>query len=406
MDGVILGIDVNTSQDIILSTRDRFRGLSVIGTSGTGKTNLLLSLALQDAEQQHGLCFLDPHGDAVDALLQRVMKRHDDVILLDVESQDSRFGLNMFEIDDPTNEGEIARRTEQVVEIFKLLWAGASWGPRLEDMLRIASYTLMATPGSTLAEIPRLLKDATFRRQLVDRVTNEEVQRYWGIYDSLPPHVREERNALVLNRIRAFLLNPLVASIVGQRESTIDFREAMNTGKIVLVKLSRGLIGDDAASVLGSLIGAMLANAAALRSDEAPAVRRPFFIYADEYHRFATDALLELLREGGTYGVGVITALQTRAQLAALGPAISGTHAANIAVFRVRGEDANDLAVEFDTVRPRGGHSFSQSRAETAQMLADLPPYTAQVRMVESGTKVEHTIRTRAFSRLVDNGIP
>ena len=186
MDGVILGIDVDASEDIILRTRDRFRGLSVIGTSRTGKTNLLLSLALQDAEQQHGLCFLDPHGDAVDALLQRVAKRHDDVILLDVESQDSRFGLNMFEIDDPTNEGEIARRMEQVVGIFKLVWAGASWGPRLEDLLRIASYTLMATPGSTPAEIPRLLEDATFRRRLVDRVTNEEVHRYWRIYDSLP----------------------------------------------------------------------------------------------------------------------------------------------------------------------------------------------------------------------------
>jgi hypothetical protein len=339
----------------------RFAGLYVIGLTGTGKTSFLQSLMLQDIEQGQGLCFIDPHGDATDALLSMQRSRNQDVILLDAGDRHHRFGLNFYGIDDPKDAIEVSRRADQAVGVFKKLWGEGddrSWGPRLEDLLRVASHTLIANPGSTMLDLPLLLGDSSagkeLRQQLLQRVESPIIHEFWHDFEQLSRTTREERTNPVLNKVRAFLLNPLVASIVGQSTSTIDFRQAMDTGKIVLVKLSRGLIGDDAVNLLGSVIVGLLANAAFSRAEQPASERRPFFLYADEYQRFATPAFADLLTEARKYKLATTTAHQNRAQLRAEGAKVATIAAANIAVFRVSGEDAAELALHFDRTPPPG----------------------------------------------------
>jgi Type IV secretion-system coupling protein DNA-binding domain len=410
VDGVILGTDVETGEEVILENPERLQGLYIIGAPGTGKTTLLLNLALQDVEQQHGLCFFDPHGDAIDALLQHVPSPHHDAVLVDVGRRDSRFGLNLYEIDDPTDEAAVARQARQVASIFEFVWADASWGPRLEELLSIVSYTLIANPGSTILDVPLLLGDGAeseaFRMRLLQQIQNPEVHEFWRRFEELPMAARAEIRDSLLNRLRNLLSNPVVASILGHDHTTVNFREAMDEGKIILVKLARGTLGDDAVNLLGSAIMGLIGNAAFARGSQSPTSHRPFFVYADEYQHLATHAFVQLLAEGRRYGVVVATAHQNRAQFAYLGPAIARIQAANIAVFQLLGDDSDALAAEFDIVRPSGEHSFTEARVETARMLADLPPYTARVRLVKRGAVVEHTIRIQPFPRSLGSGNP
>jgi hypothetical protein len=371
--GVVLGTDVETGQDVLLEHEARSRGLYVIGKNGTGKTTFLLNLLLHDITHGHGCCFIDPHGDAANDLLARIpADRADDVILLDASDRGHAFGINFYRIDDPTDELKVSERTDEAVQIFKKLWGegeNASWGPRLEDLLYNVSYSLIENPGFTMADIPLFLEDSGFRRQLVRNVTNPEVQRFWRSFDQLPPREQEVRTESTLNKVRIFVRNPLIRRIVGQPESTVDFRAAMDEGAIVIVRLARGMIGDGPANLLGAVTARLLLTAALSRADTRE--RRPFFLYADEYHRFATPDFADLIDEARKYGIATTIAHQRRSQLdhqhrdAPLG-------AVNIVVFGINGEDAEELKVNFDAKREREVGSYQAKKVLSQQPVQDL----------------------------------
>jgi hypothetical protein len=395
----VLGTDTETGTPITLTQNARIQGLYTIGKQGTGKTSFLLNLMLQDAEVGTGFCFIDPHGDATQDLLRRLPKETlSKVMLLDVADTQHPFGLNFYEVEDLADKDEIDRRAGEAVGVFKKLWGegeGASWGPRLEDLLRIISYTLIENPPSTLAEVDLLLTNSAFRADAVSRLTNEVARSFWETeYDPEQEREQREHRASTVNKVRSFLLNRTIRRIVGQSHTTIDFRACMDEGAIVLVNLALGNVGEDVVNLLGSVMVGMIANAAFSRVDTDD--RPPFHLYADEYQRFATPAFARLLTEARKYNLATTTAHQNRSQLKIQGAAVSTIAAANIVVFGVSGEDGRELAVEFDRTPPpapvskehlkqdvvghllREGHSDPRVGAFTSRYLQHLDAATRQ----------------------------
>jgi hypothetical protein len=350
-ESVVLGRDLTTGEPVSLAADSRLQGTYVIGKQGMGKTNFLLNLMLQDAEHGHGLCFLDPHGDATDDLLAHLPEhRLKDVVLLDAGNRDCAFGVNFFELPPNAEEEDAAKRAEQAVGVFRKLWGQESWGPLLEDLLYTCSYTLIANPGYTMAEMQKLLVDAAFRARLVANVRHETVLDFWRHeYDPLRDKEQADHRRSTLNKVRRFILNPMVKRIVGQSHTTIDLRLFMDEGKIVLVKLPLPILGDAPVNLIGSILVGMLLNSAFERGENRE--RRTFFLYADEYHRFATEDFATLLTEARKYGIATTTAHQNRSQLHAIGRKVAEVSAANLVIFQVGGEDADELKSSFNAER-------------------------------------------------------
>lgn len=377
MSRAILGHDVDTGAPVVVQDEDRQRGLYIIGTTGTGKTTLLESLALQDMQSGLGLCVLDPHGDLVNRLVAQLpLDRAADVVLLDPRDAQFPFGLNPYWCDDPKDTEIVGRQAAHVSELFEKLWGsqgseGTSWGPRVAQFIRNTAFTLLENPGLTMAHIPSLLTDAGFRREAVANVTNPQVRLFWENYDRLKSAERQlERADSTLNKLDEFLTQPIVANIVGQRRSTVDFRSFMDEGKIVLVPLGLGRLGEPVVSLLGSLIVLQILNAALSRENQAN--RRQFNLYADEYQRFATPAFATLLTEARKYGVATTIAHQIRAQLDPHTRA-AALNAGNIVVFAVHGEDGEELAKQFDRTPPEATTDGRQQKlTNSPQPVQDL----------------------------------
>lgn len=391
---VRLGQDVKTGIDVRLNTAERRQGLYVIGKTGMGKSTLLESLIVQDMEAGLGLCLLDPHGDLVDAVLARVPPdREADVVLLDLADDGYPFGLNLFECADLTDRKLVGRVATQAVEVFEKLWGDISWGPQLAQVLRNCAYTLIANQGYTMTEIRRLLLDSRFRERLVEQVSNPQVREFWKLeYEPMRPHEQLQLVRSTLNKVDEFL-TPTVYPIVGLGRTTVDLREVMDTGGILLVKLGIGEVGASAVSLIGSMLVGQIFNAALSRQELPAAERRQFNLYADEYHRFATPAFAELLAEARKYAMATTLAHQFRDQLTDAPNRGATLNAGSLVVFAVHGEDAEELAKQFDRTPPppevagqhpklsisqdpighlvRAGHSDERVRAAVAERLQE-----------------------------------
>jgi hypothetical protein len=241
----LVGTDTKTGNPVALSPAARRQGTYVLGINGTGKSNLLLDIALQDIEAGDGLCLMDPHGDLVEAVLGRMpAHRVDDVILFDPSDIDYPFGLNMFECADTSNPRLVDRVCSEVVLTFKKLFEDF-WGPRMEDLIRHTVLTLMATPECTMLDMLPLLTDAERRAQYVARVTDPVLCHYWE--QAFPDNKKTQGEwvSSTLNKIGRFLTNPVIRNIVSQPKSSFDFRQLMDEGKVLLVNLSKGKLGED-----------------------------------------------------------------------------------------------------------------------------------------------------------------
>ena len=351
---VVLGVDAENGGPVVLPQTARLMGTYLIGANGTGKTTLIENLIVQDIAQGLGLCVLDPHGDLIEAVLRRgVAGREEEMIFWDLGDDERPFGLNLFACDDPADEHVVGRTAEELVQVFKKVWGEgeeASWGPRLEDLLRNVAVTLISSPGMTLLEIPRLLADRSFRETLVTQVRSPAVADFWRYeYDPETDKEQREHRSSTLNKVRSFLINPIVRSIVGQSQSTLAIPEIMAESQVLLVKLALGRIGALPVSLLGSVLVAQLFNAAMARV--ATSHRPQFNLYLDEYHRFATPAVSELLTEVRKFGVATTIAHQARYQLDAANRGAS-MQSGNLIVFRVSGTDAEELANAFDATPP------------------------------------------------------
>jgi type IV secretion system coupling TraD/TrwB family protein len=317
----------------------------IVGKTGTGKSTLLEAFVREDLNAGQGLALLDPHGDLVEKVLLRVpQERKADLIYFNVPDRANPLGFNPLE---RVPGSQRALAASHLLEAFKKLWS-EFWGPRTEHILRNVLLALLDQPEATLADILRLLDDHAFRARAVERVANAQVRAFWlREYESYPRTFRTEAIAPLQNKVGAFLVNPILQQILTQTRSDFDVRQVIDEGKILLVNLAKGKIGEDTASLLGSLLITSLGVAALGRAEVPERERRDFWVYADEFHTFTTLSTAAMLSELRKYHVGLILAHQYLSQLERqVRDSILGNVGTFIS-FRLGASDARLLEPEF-----------------------------------------------------------
>ena len=327
--------------------RDRSRHVYIIGQTGAGKSGMLELLALSDVFYNQGYCIIDPHGDfAIDNLRFVPKSRISDVVYFNPADVDYPVAFNPLEISDPSRKPNIC---SEVIGVLKRMF-GDSWGPRLEHILRYTLLALLDRPSATLLDISRLLTDKDFRKETLDYCQDVTVLQFWKHeFGQWNDKQVNESIAPVLNKVGAFTANPIIRNIIGQAKSSFDVRKIMDEGKILVVNLSKGLIGEDNAGILGAFLVTKVQLAAMSRSD-IPLVedRRPFYLYVDEFQNFATDSFAVILSEARKYGLNLTVANQYVSQMTdQVRDAVFGNVGTTIS-FRVSADDAPILAKQFE----------------------------------------------------------
>jgi len=326
---------------------DRSRHVYIIGQTGAGKSGMLELLALSDVFYNQGYCIIDPHGDfAIDNLKFIPESRVSDVVYFNPADTAYPVAFNPLEVSDPSRKPNIC---SEVIGVLKRMF-GDSWGPRLEHILRYTLLALLDRPSTTLLDISRMLTDKEFRKETLDFCQDVTVLQFWKHeFGQWNEKQINESIAPVLNKVGAFTANPIIRNIIGQPKSSFDIRKIMDEGKILVVNLSKGLIGEDNASILGAFLVTKVQLAAMSRSD-IPRVedRRPFYLYVDEFQNFATDSFAVILSEARKYGLNLTVANQYVAQMTdSVRDAVFGNVGTTIC-FRVSAEDAPILDKQFE----------------------------------------------------------
>jgi hypothetical protein len=298
---------------LALSIPDSLKHLHIIGPTGVGKSTLLLNLIAQDMAAGRGVVVLDPKGDLVRDVLDRVPEhRVGDVIVLDPTDEERPVGLNLL-----SGSGEAPELVvDQIVGIFANLFK-SNWGPRTDDVLRSALLTLAGVPGATLVEVPLLLADTEVRRRLVGRVDNPVLRQFWGWYNGLSAGERSQVIAPLSNKLRAVLLRRRLRNVLGQAEPRLDLDAALAQQKILLVPLTKGLLGEEAAALAGSLVVARVWQAVQRRTAMAPTDRPLTFAYIDEFQDYLhlPMGVADVLAQARGLGLGLALAHQHLGQL-------------------------------------------------------------------------------------------
>lgn len=356
-EGMILGYNDyrGVKTDIRIADTDRRRHLYAIGQTGTGKSNFLQEMAKQDARSGKGFCFIDPHGDAIEDILTAIPKeRAEDVIVFDPSDMERPFGLNMLEYDQSHPEQKTFVINEMIGIFDQLYDLKATGGPMFEQYVRNAMLLIMEDPesGSTLMEISKVLADEDFRKMKLSKCMNPVVSDFW---------IKEAEKAggeaalanmvpYITSKLTTFVSNDMMRPIIAQQKSTINFREVMDSGKILLVKLSKGKIGEINAHLLGMVIvGKILMNALA-RGDTPEDERKDFFLYLDEFQNVTTNSISQILSEARKYRLCLIIAHQFIGQLKEeISKAVFG-NVGSMVVLRVGPEDGEFLQKQFEPI--------------------------------------------------------
>lgn len=330
---------------LALSVTDSLRHLHVIGPTGSGKSSLLCGLIAQDMAAGHGVLVVEPSGDLVSDVLDRVpAHRVNDVVILDPADEDRPVGVNVLAGTNASPE----LVADQVVGIFHDLYR-SSWGPRTDDILRSAILTLAGVPGMTLTEIPLLLTDAGFRRRLVGRIDDPvALGPFWAAYEAWSDAERAQAIGPVMNKLRAFLLRRRLRNVLGQADARLDLDQALAEQRIILVPLGKGLLGEEAAALIGALVVARAWQAVQGRSALAPDHRPTTFAYIDEFQNYLRlpTSIADVLAEARKLRFGLTLAHQHLGQLpSALQDAVLANARSRV-VFQVSAGDARTLARE------------------------------------------------------------
>lgn len=296
-----------------LKRADRRRHMYVIGKTGTGKSTLLANMAINDLKNDEGMCVIDPHGDLIDTILNYIPKRRiNDVIYFDPSDTQRTVKLNLFEGENVVHRELIA---SGIVSVFKKLYA-YSWGPRLEYILRNSLLTLLKADQARLSDVLDLLTDPKFRATIVDNLDDPILKSFWiNEYDKMQERQRTEAIASILNKVGQFVSSPIVRNIVNARKSSFSIEDAMSQGKILLVNLSQGKLGEDNATLLGSMLITKIQLAAMGRVNLPEEERKDFYLYVDEFQNFATESFTKILSEARKYRLDLILANQYIAQI-------------------------------------------------------------------------------------------
>jgi type IV secretory pathway TraG/TraD family ATPase VirD4 len=354
-EGVLLGFNDyrGANTDIYLSDNDRRRHLYTIGQTGVGKSNFLQEMAKQDVKSGKGVCFIDPHGDAIEDILTAVPKeRAEDVIIFDPSDTGRPFGLNMLEYEKPEEKSFVIN---EMIGIFdKLYDLKQTGGPMFEQYARNAMLLIMEHPesGSTLMEIPKVLADEEFRKMKLDHCNNPVVKDFW---------LKEAQKAggeaalanmvpYITSKLTTFISNDMMRPIIAQQKSTLNFREIMDNKKILLVNLSKGKLGEINSHLLGMIVVGKILMAALSRVDIPEDQRNDFYFYIDEFQNVTTDSISQILSEARKYRLTLIIAHQFIGQLSEeISKAVFG-NVGSICSFRVGPEDAEFLEKQFEPI--------------------------------------------------------
>lgn len=345
------------------------RHLHVLGKTGSGKTTLLQNMVAALISQGHGIGIFDPHGDFAESVLDMIPpERVDDVIYLNPADPLRAPALNL--VSSSTRPEARPLVASALVAAFRHIWA-ESWGPRMEHILYNALRVLLDCENASLAALPRLLTDARYRRGLAEKCRDPFVRRFWtDEFDSWDDRFQREAIAPVQNKLGQFTSMPALRQALGQVPLKVDFREMMDSGKILVVNLSKGSLGDDASRLLGALLTAFLSAVAMGRSDVPADRRRTFTLFLDEAQNFLSDALVSVLSESRKYGLGLVLSHQFLDQLTPRMQSAVAGNAGTVLCFAVGGEDARRLETSF-------GGNF------VARQFTDLEPFTALVRSAD-----------------------
>lgn len=329
--------------------QDRSRHMYIIGKTGTGKTTLSENMAIQDIQSGRGVGIVDPHGEFAEKMLDFVpSNRVNDVIYFNPADLDYPIAFNVIEKVDSEHRHLVA---SGLVGVFKKIWA-ETWGPRLEYVLRNAILALLEYPGSTLLGIMRMLTDKEYRKKIIAQINDPVVRSFWvDEFAKYPDRFMAEAVAPIQNKVGQFLTSPLIRNIVGQTKSSIDIRKAMDEEKILIMNLSKGLVGEDTSNLLGAMLITRIQLAAMSRVDIPEGERKNFYLYVDEFQNFATEAFATILSEARKYRLDLVLAHQYIAQMSEeVRDAVLG-NVGTMVCFRIGANDAvyleNEFAPEF-----------------------------------------------------------
>ena len=378
-----LGVSTYRDKNVLfgIKRKDRRQHVYILGKSGTGKSALMFNMIIQNIQNGEGVCMVDPHGENVEAILSAIPPhRMKDVIYFNPADADHHIGFNVLELIDPQYKHLVA---SGLMGIFTKIWANA-WSARMEYILNNCILALLDTPGTTLLGIPRMLVDKDYRQKIISNLKDPVIKAFWvHEYEAWQDKFRNEAIAPIQNKVGQFLSTSIIRNVVGQSKSTINIFDMMNEGKIFLVNVSKGRIGEDNSGLLGGMIITKIQLAAMERVRVPEESRRDFYLYVDEFQNFVTDAFAGILSEARKYRLNLTVAHQYTAQLVsdkstAVRDAVFG-NVGTMIVFRVGADDAEFLEKEFDP-------EF------TPQDLVNLPNYKAYLKLMIDG------VTSRPFS--------
>ena len=376
-DVTVLGEAVYRGQRTKFGIRpdDRRRHVYVIGKTGMGKTTILENMIFSDIHAGKGIAVIDPHGDLADSAISYVPKeRSNDVVLFDPADKDFPLSFNMLECNNPDQYAIVA---SGLMSVFEKLWPDV-WSERMKHILRNVLLALIEYQGSSMLGIMRMFADDAYREKVVAKVTDPLVKSFWeDEYAVWSEKYRTEAISAIQNKVGQLLTTPVMRNIVGQVKSTLDVRHAMDTGKIIIVNLSKGKLGEDISAFLGAMLVTKFQIDAMGRADIPEKDRKDFYLYVDEFQNFATESFATILSEARKYRLALTMANQYVAQLliddknTSLRDAVFG-NVGSIVSFQVGSDDAEEISLQFE-------------EAVSVKDILSLPKYHAYVRLMIDG---------------------
>ena len=353
-----------------IKTDDRRRHMYLIGKTGMGKSTILENMIVDDIKAGRGVAVVDPHGDLAEKIIQYIPEeRIKDVIYFNPADIEYPIAFNVLEQVDPTLRHLVA---SGLVGVFQKLWAD-SWGPRLEYILRNSILAILDYPESTLLGVVRILSDKSFRKKVVSNIKDPVVKSFWEKeFASYADKFASEAVSPIQNKVGQFLSTAFMRNIIGQVKSTMDMRQIMDEGKILIMNLSKGRIGEDNSSLLGAMMITKIQLAAMSRVNIHEEDRKDFFLYIDEFQNFSTDSFANILSEARKYRLCLIMAHQYIEQLTDNVKAAVFGNVGTIIVFRVGATDAEELVKEFTPIF-------------TEEDIVNLPKYEMYLKLMIDG---------------------
>ncbi|MEK7634536.1 MAG: type IV secretion system DNA-binding domain-containing protein [Patescibacteria group bacterium] len=362
---------------------DRRQHTYIVGKTGTGKSALITNMAIQDIINGHGVCIVDPHGELIETIIKKIpAERLKDVIYFNPIDTEYPIGFNVLEVSDPKYKHLVS---SDLMAIFTKIWENV-WSARMEYILSNCVLALLDTPGTTLLGIPRILVDKDYRQQIISNIKDPVVKAFWiNEYETWRDQFRNEAIVPIQNKVGQFLSTSLIRNIVGQQKSTINIQEIMNSGKIFMVNISKGRIGEDNSALLGAMIITKIQLAAMERVRITEEGRKDFYLYVDEFQNFATESFAAILSEARKYRLNLTIAHQYIGQLVTsastkIRDAIFG-NVGTMIIFRVGATDAEFLEKEL-------------TPEFTIEDMVNLPNYNIYLKLMVDG------VTSRPFSAL------